>query len=45
MKTLATVRTLALPVIVGQLNIARKQVNVVNAVGEARERTIANPEA
>ena len=31
-KTLATVRNLAIPVNVGQVNIGRKQVNVMNAI-------------
>jgi hypothetical protein len=33
-KMLATVRRLAIPVIVGQVNIARKQVNVANMAGK-----------
>jgi hypothetical protein len=32
-------------VIVGQVNIARQQVNVVNALGEAQTPPIAIPEA
>jgi hypothetical protein len=43
-KMLATVRRLAIPVIVGQVNIGRKQVNVVNAAKNVESPTtpIAN---
>jgi len=44
-KMLATVRKLALPVIVGQVNIAQKQVNVIGASCEARKPSIAIPGA
>jgi hypothetical protein len=44
-KMLATVRKLAVPVIVGQVNIARKQVNVLNAAikEEGPTTPAANP--
>jgi hypothetical protein len=38
-KMLATVRRLAIPVIVGQVNIARKQVNVLQTVKKADGRS------
>src|SRR4029077_17112948 len=38
-KMLATVRRLAVPVIVGQVNVAGKQVNVLNPAGLAGQLT------
>ena len=40
---LATVRRLAIPVIVGRVNVARKQVNFLKAGSKAEGHTITSP--